>query len=187
VAAVLRDLRERGLRAPRLIVGDGHLDIWSAVRHVYPEAAEQRCWNHRLLSVLDKLPKRQQGATKALLGPIPYAPTRREAEQRRDQFLHWCQHQGYPDAARCLEADWDRTGNICRTTSPVESPFAAARLRTDAAKRFRLVTNATAVIWKMLLVAEQAFRRLKHPELMPAVYRGALFVDGIEITKEVAA
>ena len=50
-----------------------------------------------------------------------------------------------------------------RTTNPVESPFAAARLRTDAAKRFKNVQNATAVIWKMLLVAERAFRRLKHP------------------------
>jgi hypothetical protein len=69
----------------------------------------------------------------------------------------------------------------------VESPFAAARLRTDAAKRFRLVKNATAVIWKMLLVAEQAFRRLKHPELMPVVYRGGRFMDGILVNKEVAA
>lgn len=196
-AAVLRDLRDRGLRAPRLIIGDGHLGIGSAVRQVYPDAEEQRCWNHRLLNVLDKLPKRQQSAAKALLCPIPYAPTRRDAEQRRDQFLHWCQHQGYPDAARCLEADWERLVAFyqfpqphwqhLRTTNPVESPFAAARLRTDAAKRFRLVTNATAVIWKMLLVAEQAFRRVKHPELMPAVYRGAIFVDGIEMTKEVAA
>jgi hypothetical protein len=55
-AAVLRDLRDRGLRAPRLVIGDGHLGIWSAVRHVYPEAREQRCWNHRILNVLDKLP-----------------------------------------------------------------------------------------------------------------------------------
>jgi putative transposase len=196
-AAVLRDLRERGLRAPRLIVGDGHLGIWSAVRHVYPEAAEQRCWNHRLLNVVDQLPKRQQSAAKALLCLIPYAPTRREAEQRRDQFLHWCQRHGYPDAARCLAADWDRLvvfyqvpqphWQHLRTTNPVESPFAAARLRTDAAKRFRLVKNATAVIWKMLLVAEQAFRRLKHPELMPVVYRGGTFMDGILVNKEVAA
>jgi transposase-like protein len=37
-AAVLRDLRDRGLRAPRLVIGDGHLGIWSAVRQVYPDA-----------------------------------------------------------------------------------------------------------------------------------------------------
>ena len=59
-----------------------------------------------------------------------------------------------------------------RTTNPVESPFAALRLRTDAAKRFKKVENAQAVIWKMLLVAEQRFRRLKAPELMKDVYQG---------------
>ena len=48
-----------------------------------------------------------------------------------------------------------------RTTNPVESPFAALRLRTDAAKRFKKVENAQAVIWKMLLVAEQRFRRVE--------------------------
>ena len=32
-----------------------------------------------------------------------------------------------------------------RTTNPVESPFAALRLRTDAAKRFKKVENAQAV------------------------------------------
>jgi transposase-like protein len=196
-AEVLRDLRERGLRAPRLVIGDGHLGIWSAVRHVYPEAEEQRCWNHRILNVLDKLPTRQQGAAKALVCPIPYAPTRREAEQRRDQFVEWCQYHGYPDAAKCLQADWERLVAFyrfpqphwqhLRTTNPVESPFAAARLRTDAAKRFRVVKNATAVIWKMLLVAEQAFRRVKHPELMPAVYHGVTFVDGRQMSSEAAA
>ncbi len=74
-----------------------------------------------------------------------------------------------------------------RTTNPIESPFVAARLRTDAAKRFKKVQNATAVIWKMLLVAERAFRRLKHPELMPEVYRGAQYSDGVRVNTEVAA
>ena len=53
------------------------------------------------------------------------------------------------------------TGHTCRTTNPVESPFAALRLRTDAAKRYKRVDRAIAVIWKMLMVAEQRFRRLK--------------------------
>ena len=52
----------------------------------------------------------------------------------------------------------------------VESPFAALRLRTDAAKRYRKVENATAVIWKMLLLAEQRFRRLDAPEKLKLVY-----------------
>jgi len=50
-ARLLRDLRARGLRCPRLVIGDGHLGIWAALRQVYPEAAEQRCWNHRIQRV----------------------------------------------------------------------------------------------------------------------------------------
>ena len=59
---VLRDIKRRGLSCPRLVVGDGHLGIWGALRNVYPQAAEQRCWNHKIVNVLAKLPKRQQVA-----------------------------------------------------------------------------------------------------------------------------
>ena len=45
---VLRDLKQRGMECPQLVVGDGHLGIWGALRNVYPEVAEQRCWNHRV-------------------------------------------------------------------------------------------------------------------------------------------
>ncbi len=196
-AAVLRDLRERGLRGPRLVIGDGHLGIWGALRAVYPEASEQRCWNHKLLNVLDKLPKTQHVVAKKLLCPLPYAASRAGAERQRDQFVSWCDTRGYASASRCLVDDWDRLVTFydfpqphwqhLRTTNPVESPFAAARLRTDAAKRFKKVANATAVIWKLLLVAERAFRRVKHPELMKGVYDGVQYVDGIEGKTKAAA
>ena len=65
-----------------------------------------------------------------------------------------------------------------RTTNVVESPFATVRLRTEAAKRFKKVENATAVIWKTLLVAEQRFRRLDAPERLPEVAEGVVYVDG---------
>jgi hypothetical protein len=45
-----------------------------------------------------------------------------------------------------------------RTTNTVESPLAALRLRTDAAKRFKKVHDASAVIWKTLMVVEQRSR-----------------------------
>jgi putative transposase len=67
-----------------------------------------------------------------------------------------------------------------RTTNVVESPFAVVRLRTTAAKRFQKVDSATAMIWKRLQVAEKAFRRRHAPELLPAVYAGAQYVDGIK-------
>ena len=67
-----------------------------------------------------------------------------------------------------------------RTTNLVESPFATVRLRTTAAKRFKKVENGTALIWKLLQVAETSFRRLKGTELLPAVYAGARYVDGVK-------
>jgi putative transposase len=60
----------------------------------------------------------------------------------------------------------------------VESPFAAVRLRTAAAKRDKKVENATAVIWKTFLIAERTFRRLDAPELLAEGAEGVVYVDG---------
>ena len=86
---VLRDIKRRGLSCPRLVVGDGHLGIWGALRNVYPQAAEQRCWNHKIVNVLAKPPKQQQDQAKLMLRTIPYAPTRTEAERLRTVFCEW--------------------------------------------------------------------------------------------------
>jgi putative transposase len=65
-----------------------------------------------------------------------------------------------------------------RTSNPIESPFAAVRLRTTAAKRCKRVENATAVIWKTLLIAERKFRRLDAAELLVEVAEGVTYVNG---------
>jgi len=61
---VLRDLKRRGMSALVLAIGDGALGFWAALREVYPEAEEQRCWVHKIANVLDKLPKRLQPGRK---------------------------------------------------------------------------------------------------------------------------
>jgi transposase-like protein len=188
-AAMLRALKARGLRVPRLVIADGHLGIWGAVGLVFPTVEEQRCWNHRIVNVLDTLPKKLQGPARELLTKIPYAETRGEAERLKQAFQAWATKKGVPAAGRRLEEDWERLVTFyafpaehwkhLRTTNVVESPFAAVRLRTTAAKRFKKVENATAVIWKTLLVAEQSFRRLDSPELLPEVAEGVVYVDAI--------
>ncbi len=187
-AALLRDLKARGLRAPRLLIADGHLGIWGAVRAVFPTVGEQRCWNHRIINVLDALPKKLQAEARELLTKIPYAETRTEAERQKREFQAWATRKGAASAGRRLDEDWERLVTFyafpkahwkhLRTTNVVESPFAAVRLRTAAAKRFKKVENATAVIWKTLLVAEQSFRRLDAPELLPEVAEGVAYVNG---------
>ena len=199
-SALLRDLKSRGMGSPRLVIGDGHLGIWGALRNVFPEADEQRCWNHKILNVMDRLPKRAHAQARVLLCSIPYEDTRHEAELGRDAFVIWCRERGYQAAAETLLRDWDRM--VCfyaypqphwqhiRTTNPVESPFAALRLRTDAAKRYKRVDRATAVMWRLLMVAEQRFRRLNGAQLLPDVYRAPFLVSEEKerrVVEEVAA
>jgi hypothetical protein len=81
------------------------------------------------------------------------------------------------DAARCPLIAIGHWKHL-RTTNAVESPFAAVRLRTAAAKRFKKVESATAVIWKTLLVAEQSGQRLDAPELLPEVAEAVAHVNG---------
>ena len=50
-ASLLRGLKRRGMKAPVVAVGDGALGFWAAVRAVWPETREQRCWVHRLANV----------------------------------------------------------------------------------------------------------------------------------------
>ena len=68
-----------------------------------------------------------------------------------------------------------------RTTNIVESPFNAVRLRTDASRRFKKTENAEAMIWELLLVAQNSWRALNAPHLMRDVYDGKLIKDGIAV------
>jgi transposase-like protein len=192
---ILRGLLERGLKVtPRLLVADGHLGIWAAMADVLPQVAEQRCWNHKIRNVLDRLPRRLQAEARELLRQIAYAETRQEAERLRDLFVDRY-GSTQPAAAETLLRDWERMVTYydfprehwkhLRTTNPVESPFAAVRLRTDAGKRYKKVANATALIWRLLLVAEQSFRRLDAPHLLPELALGASYRDGIRVVEEV--
>ena len=192
-AEILRDLKRRGMSCPRLVVGDGNLGIWSALAEVYPQAKEQRCWNHRIVNAVDRVPKKHQTQALVYLRQIPYAETATEAVRLKSKYQEWCRNKGLEDAARVLDRDWDRMiafyefpkehWRHLRTSNPIESPFSALRLRTDAARRFKKIENALAVIWKMLLVAERRFRRLRAPELMKDVYQGVKYVNGVRTTR----
>jgi len=119
-----------------------------------------------------------------------------QCDTRKAKFQDWCLRKNLPEAARVLDEDWGRMVSFCfpkphwqhlRTSNVAESPFAALRLRTDAAKRFKKVDNATTVIFKLLLVAEKNFRRLNAPKLMKEVYLSVRFEDGERISESKVA
>jgi len=187
---LLRDLKGRGLTFPRLTVADGHLGIWAALGEIHPNGEEQRCWNHKITNVLDDLPTRVQQKAAEWLKTMPYAETKAECERRRDEFVRtYRRTEG--KAVDTLLRDWDRMVTFysfpqahwrhLRTTNIVESPFSSVRLRTDASRRYKRVEGAKAIIWKMLQVAEQSWRKLNATELLPLVASGMTCTDGIRL------
>jgi putative transposase len=189
-AALLRSLRDRGMNAPRLVIGDGHLGIWSGLAEIFPEAEAGRCWNHKIMNVLDQLPKKLRAQAQELLRQIPAADTKAACEKLRDRFVRRYEG-GYPKAAAALQRDWDRVVTFyqfpqdhwrhLRTSNVVESPFASVRLRTAAGKRYKKVASATALIWKILMIAESRFRHLNAAHLLGEVAEGAEYEDGIRV------
>jgi transposase-like protein len=83
--------------APKLATGDGALGFWVALRQVYPETQEQRCWVHKIANVLDRLPKRMQPRPKDLLHEIMRPPDRHSALEDIGRFSREYQAK-YPKA-----------------------------------------------------------------------------------------
>jgi putative transposase len=192
-AAVLRDLRDRGLNAPKLVTGDGALGAWAALRSVFPDAKEQRCWVHKTANVLDALPKRLQPRAKSLLHEMAEAPSRADArkalERFRDEF-----DAKYPKAVAKLDKDWEALTAFyafpaehwrhLRTTNPIESSFATVKLRTKVTKGAGSKKAALAMAYKLLDAAQERWRRINGHELVADVLDGAKFKDGIKVTDD---
>jgi transposase-like protein len=185
---VLIDLKQRGLKfAPKLAVGDGALGFWAALRKVFPEAREQRCWLHKTGNVLNNLPKTVQPKAKADLHEIWMAETRQQAHQAFDAFLEKYRAK-YPAACHCLEKDREALLTFydfpaehwqhLRTTNPIESTFATIRLRHRKTKGNGTRRASLAMMFKLAQSAQKRWRRLNgHQQIVPLI-NGAKFIDG---------
>jgi len=195
-AGVLRGLRERGLAAPLVAVGDGALGLWAALDEVFPGTAHQRCWNHRVLNVQAKLPQRLAPEARRRLRAIAEADSRAECERRRDAYVADLRAAGQAAAAETVLRDWADFVTFysypkehwvhLRTSNPIESIFSGVRLRTDATKRMRHRETALYLVFKVVERLGQNWRALNGGEnLMALVLEGCVFQDGIRQRKPV--
>jgi transposase-like protein len=189
-AALLRDLKDRGLRAPELAVGDGALGFWAALEDVYPTARAQRCWVHKIANILDKLPKRLQPRAKGFLHEIMYAPDRSSAQEGIRDFAREYETR-YPKAVECLRKDQDALLTFftfpaehwqhLRTTNPIESPFATVKGRLRKTKGAGSREACLAMAFKLALSAQDHWRRVNAPHLVALVRAGVKFKDGTQV------
>src|SRR4051794_6194197 len=186
-ADLLRDAKRRGMTAPVLAVGDGALGFWKAVRDVFPETREQRCWFHKIANVLNALPKSAQPAAKAALAEIYNAEDKTHAAAAARSFaaeygVKW------PKAAAKITDDLDVLLGFydfpaehwihLRTTNPIESTFATVRLRTRVTKGPGSRAAGVAMAFKLIESAQTRWRAVNAPHLVALVRAGATFVNG---------
>jgi transposase-like protein len=190
-AGVLRDLRDRGLTTPPLLaIGDGALGLWAGLREVFPATRHQRCWNHKGMNVIDRLPKRLQPEARVRITAIWSSTTRADAVRERDGTATWLRGQDQADAAATLLRDWDDLVTFydlpaehwrhIRTSNVVESVFAGVRLRTDVTKRARNRENALFLVFKIVERLAGSWRQLNGgATVMTLLLTGARFEDGV--------
>lgn len=187
---LLLDCKSRGLEIePSLAIGDGALGFWKALRQIWPQAHEQRCWVHKTANVLDKLPKGVQPKAKGMVHDIYLAESKEAAGKALDLFVASFEAK-YPKAAECLRKDRDTLLTFydfpaehwlhIRTTNPIESVFATVRLRTDKTKGTGNREACLTMVYKLMESAAKSWRSLNGSDLLKEVIQGTLFVDGVK-------
>jgi transposase-like protein len=186
-AELLRDLRRRGMGAPVVMVGDGALGLWRALREVFPATREQRCWVHVVRNVLGALPRSVQAGARRALNEIILAEDRSHAERAIDALVadygvKW------PKAVAKVTGEAERL--LCffdypaehwvhlRTTNPIESSFSPVRARTRVTKGPGTKDMGLAMVFKLLQAAEGRWRAVNGPHLVALVRAGARFEAG---------
>jgi transposase-like protein len=162
---LLVDLKARGLVvAPQVAIGDGALGFWKALDEAFPTTRHQRCWLHKTLNVLDKLPKSVQPNAHKDLREIWLSPSRGAAEAAMTTFAEKYAPK-YDRAVECLIKDqqtlltffdlpadhWDHL----RTSNPIESVFATVRHRTVRMKGALSQDTARLMVFKLVMAAVQ--------------------------------
>ena len=191
-ADLLRDGKRRGMAAPVLAVGDGALGFWKAVRDVFPETREQRCWWHKIGNVLNALPKSAQPAAKRALAEIYNAEDKTHATTAAKVFAAEFGAK-WPKAAAKITDDLDVLLAFydypaehwihLRTTNPIESTFATVRLRQRVTKGPGSRAAGVAMAFKLIESAQSRWRCLNSPHLVPLVRAGATFVNGKRVER----
>lgn len=192
-ADLLRDAKRRGMRAPMLAIGDGALGFWAALREVFPETKEQRCWVHVTANVLNALPTSAQPAARKALAEIRDAEDKTHAQAAIASFADTFGVK-WPKAVAKITTkpeellaffDFPAPHWIhLKTTNPIESTFATVRLRTKVTKGPGSRAAGLAMAFKLIESAQSRWRMVNAPPLVALVRAGATFHNGVLVERD---
>lgn len=186
-ADLLRDCRRRGMTDPALVAGDGAMGLWNALAEVFPEACHQRCWVHKVRSVMNALPKSAQPGAKKALQEIYNAEDLTHAEKAVRDFAKTYGAK-WPKAVKKITDDTEELLAFydfpaehwihLRTTNPIESTFSTVKLRTKVTRGAGSPAAALAMVFKLAESAQDRWRAITAPHLVALVRAGARFEHG---------
>jgi transposase-like protein len=189
---ILNNLKERGLACPKLFIGDGALGFWKSAKEVYPEAAHQRCWVHKIRNILGTMAKVMQPKAKEMLHQIYGAPTHEEALKAVEAFKKSFGAK-YPRAVECLMKDIDQLLTFfnfpaehwihIRSSNAIESAFSTVRLRTNKMRGCGSRETILVMAYKLLDMASKRWRRIRGHDKVKLVLDGVVFVDGDRLSE----
>jgi putative transposase len=183
-AGFLSDMKERGLRAPLLVISDGAPGIISACELELGQSLRQRCAIHRARNILAKVPTHAQADVKADYWAIfegidapPGTAAQAEARRRAKRFAtKW--RPLYPAAVECLENDFEHLITYLRFPKEhwkrirhsnfIERTFGETRRRVKVIGRLPGEQSCLSLVWAVL---DRASRGWRGVEMTPAVVR----------------
>lgn len=155
----LLSLYRRGLKGEplRLVATDGQKGVAKAIAYVWPRAAHQRCWVHKLRNLSNRL-KRSQQSCVAEARAIYQAANRREALKAFRQWkLKWIKTA--PEAVRCIESDLEPLLEFfecprplwkkLRTTNAIERLFVEVRRRIRTMCAFTTRSSCERILFSV--------------------------------------
>lgn len=173
VEDLLNQLVARGVKpdVKRLFVIDGAKALRAAIHRVFgSQHPVQRCRNHKIRNVVERLPEEQKDQVKAALR-ASYRLEAKEGMARLRKLADWLE-QEHPAAAASLREGLEECFTINRlgvppslhrclaTTNLIESPQSGVRMRTRRVCRWRDAAMMQRWVAASFLATETNFRRI---------------------------
>lgn len=166
--SVLEDLQRRGLRAPRLLVVDGHKGLQKALER-WPSCQVQRCTQHKWSNLVEHCPPHARHELRRDYYRIIYAREWLEARQAQEAFLaKW--RKLCPAVARSLEEAGEELLTFyqfpralwksLRTTNALENLNREFRRRTKTQASFSTEGATVTLLFGLLASGQIQLRRI---------------------------
>jgi transposase-like protein len=168
-----REMQNRGLRVPMLIISDGGPGLKKAIDDCFPESMRQRCVAHKLRNISNKLNEEGQQEVMQLIKDVYYQTDREIAKMISMKVIDDYSSK-YPSAIKCFQEDLDSCLNFMkfpvghhrfiRTTNLLERTFEEQKRRTKTIPRFFDEKSCIKLVFGTMIRVSEKWKRMKMTE-----------------------